>query len=334
MQLTQFSNIKWEYARALRKKGLLKEAEKALKEALEEQPDHPLLKMSLATLFIRENKHLQSKALAEEVLLQDPSDAQAQYVLGEVFFHEKKYKEALPYFQKAAASDPRPYLRRRIARTLNEMGRGREAINVLDNEMVRDARNPSLLKEKAIILNRMGLKDEALEVYETLGEILPGDQFIKKEMIRLKGLKRAPDKIIKELEIALNMPSQRNNAQLRGLLAQKLKEEARLEEAAGHFEKAWELEPENPFFLKQAGFCYYNLKRYDQAIKALSQALKMDPGDFIVKVTLEKIYSSVGSFKKLVELLEDIVHEHPERVNLFGTIKKLRKQVKAQKSDD
>lgn len=334
MQLSQFSRIRWELAKKLRKSGSFKEAEKELREALEEQPDHPLLKMSLATLLIKENKHLRAKTLAEEVLLRDPTDARAQYVLGEVLFHERKYKEALPYFQVAATADPRSYLIRRVARTLNEMGRGEEAVDLLDNALVRDAQNPSLLKEKAVILNRMGLQDEALLVYKTLAGILPEDPFIKKEVMRLKSLNRSPEKTIRELEIALNMPSQRDNVQLRGLLAQQLKETGRLAEAAKQFETAWEREPDNPFFLKQAGFCYYKLEQYDKAVGTLSRAFKMDPADFIIKRTLETIYSSYGDLLELIDLFENIVQENPEQVALLGTIKKLKKKVDARKSDD
>jgi len=328
MRLTEFSRIKWEQARELREKGLLREAEKELKEALGGQPDHPLLKMSLATLYIKEKKYSQARTLAEELLSQDPTHAQAQYVIGELLFQEKKYKEALPYLEKAVTRDPRPYLKVRLARTLSQMDRNREAVDILENELVRDPHNYRLMKEKALILNRMGRREEALELYGKLREILPEDQFIKKEVIRLKGLKYTTERTIKEIGTALNMPSQKDDAQLRGLLAQQLKEDGRLKEAARHFEKAWESEPGNPFFLKQAGYCYNKLGRYDRAARILSEALRMDPGDFIVKGTLEKIYSTIGNLSKFVTLLEDIVHEHPEQVNLFGTIRKLKKQMK------
>jgi len=334
MHLTPFSRIKWEQAKELRKKGFLKEAEKELKAALEEQPAHPLLMVSLATIYLQQKEFVEAKALAEEALSQNPSDPKAHYVLGEFFFQKKRYKDALSCFQKAAAKDPRPYLKVRQARTLNQMGRNKDALTVLENALVRDANNHRLLKEKALILNRMGLHDQALELYERLKEILPGDQFVKKEVMRLKGLRRAPDKTIKELEIALTMSSERDNAQLQGLLAQQLKKKNRFEEAAKRYEKAWEMEPENPFFLKQAGFCYYNLKRYDQAIKALGQALQMDPEDFVVKKTLEKIYSTTGNLNDFISLLEGILHEHPDQVSLFGKINKLRKQVQSHESDD
>lgn len=334
MKLHEFSRIKWERARELRKRGAYREAEEELKEALEEQPDHPLLKLSLAMIYIKEEKYLEAKVLAEEVLSQDPSDSKALYVMGEILLQGKRFNEALLYFQKAAHKDQSAFLKLRIARTLREMCRYQEALDILDNELIRDRENPLFLKEKALILNRMEHYKEALELYERLRELFPQDQFIKKEVIRLKGLKQAPEKTIKELEITLNMPSQKDNAQLRGFLAQKLKDEGRLEEAAYHFEKALELQPQNSFFLKQAGYCYYHLKRYDRAIKALGQALRMNPRDYYVKTTLGKIYSKTGNLKEFISLLEDIFSEHPDQVSLIGKIRRLRKELEVQDSDD
>ncbi|MBW2127571.1 MAG: tetratricopeptide repeat protein, partial [Deltaproteobacteria bacterium] len=96
-------------------------------------------------------------ALAEEVLLDFPSNSQALYVLGEIAFQENRFDAALGYFKKGYQVDPRPFLKLRLAKTLSKMGKNEEALEVLENELLRDPRNIFYLKEKAVVLKKKRL---------------------------------------------------------------------------------------------------------------------------------------------------------------------------------
>ncbi len=61
MKLTGFSRTKWERARDLKKRRQYQEAEKELKEALEDAPDHFLLKASLADVYLRQDRSMEAK---------------------------------------------------------------------------------------------------------------------------------------------------------------------------------------------------------------------------------------------------------------------------------
>lgn len=334
MKLTEFSRIKRERAKELRKKGAYDEAEEEIKEALEEQPEHLLLKVSLAAIYLKQERHPEARSIAVEVLSQEPSNAQALYLMGEISLKEKRFREALDYLKKADQKDPSPFLKTAISRALTGMGGNREALEILENELIREPENPRILKQKARILNRMGRFSEALNIYEGLKGLFPNDEFLRKEVMRLKGLKEDPSKIIRELEVTLNMPSQKDNAQLWGLLAQKLKEEGRLEEAARSFEKAFELRSDNPYFLKQAGFCYYALKRYENSAAAMGRALRMDPDDYYIKSTLDKIYEKSGDLNAYLELIEDVLEAHPGKGRLMGKARSIRKKLEKRDPND
>lgn len=327
MVLSKISRIKLERAREFRKKGAYREAEEELREALEEQPDEPDLKLGLAILYLKQKRYPDAMALAEEVLLDFPSNSQALYVLGEVAFHENRFDAAIGYFKKGYQVDPRPFLKLRIAKTLSKMGKNEEALEVLENELLRDPRNIFYLKEKAVVLNRLGRAGEALAIYKELRELRPHDPFVRKEAIRLAGLEKMTQETIRELEVAINMPSYENDPQLRALLAQKLKEQGSLEAAAHHFLKAFELEPFNPYFVKQAGFCYYKMNNLDEAAMALAQALRLDPDDYYVTSTLDKIHTMRGSLEEYLALIEDILSQHPGKKRLMGKVRSLRKSL-------
>jgi len=331
MKLTEFSRGKWERAIDLKKRGQYPEAVRELKEALEDTPDHFLLKASLADVYLRQNRSMEAKVLAESILSFDPQYPKALYILGEIFYKQNFFEQALEYFQQASQKDPRPYLILRVARTLSKMERHKEAIETIDSALVRERKNTGLLKEKAIILIRMKRLNEALEIYESLQQLNPDDSFVRKEIYRLKGKNRPDETVIHELQTVVKLPSGKDDAQLHGFLGQKLKEKGKLEEAAAEFRVAQRLDLNNVFFLKQEGFCHYQRKDYEKALHTLGDAFRKDPNDYIVKKTLEKIYTTIQNLKGFVTLLEEILKDHPHNVKLMGTLKKIQKQVNGKK---
>ena len=65
---------------------------------------------------------------------------------------------------------------------------------------------------------------------------------------------RPETQVLKELQTVIGMESKKGDAQVHGLLAQKLKGAGQVREAAVEYGKASILEPQNPYFLKQQGF--------------------------------------------------------------------------------
>ncbi|MFP3870463.1 MAG: tetratricopeptide repeat protein [Syntrophobacteria bacterium] len=334
MAPTQFGRIKWERARDLKKEGKLEEAERELHEAIEEEPDDFLLKSSLADLYVRQERLFEAKFLVQEILTVDPQFTQALVVQGEIFFKEKNFTEALENFRHASLRDNRPYLTLRIVRTLRQMERYEEALEIVDNALVAQRENTRLLKEKALILNRIGRFDEALELYERIRKLDPQDSFAQKELLRLKSLQRSDDEVIRELDAVVHIPSRQENAQLHALLAQKLKKAGQVKEAAAEYRTASRLQPDNVYFLKHQGFCHYNLGEYTRALECLVQAFRRDPSDFYVRGTLEKIYTSQGRLDEFIRLLEEVHQAHPHNVKLLGIINRLKKVLHAGKTED
>ena len=110
-------------------------------------------------------------------------------------------------------------------------------------------------------------------------------------------------------------------------------ETGKMREAAVEFRKARELEPNNIYFSKQEGFCYYHLGEYPDAIRFLVPAFRKDPNDYRVKSTLKKMYLSTGNIEGFITLLEDVLKEHPQNVKLIGTLSSLKKKTGAKDVD-
>jgi tetratricopeptide (TPR) repeat protein len=215
----------------------------------------------------------------------------------------------------------------KAARALKEMKQFEEALHELEKVLVVQPASLPFLKEKAFILNRMKAFDRALEVFERIKEISPEDSFVRKEILRLRSRKRPETQVLKELKTIIAMDSKKDDAQMHGLLAQKLKGAGLFQEAAAEYRRASALDPNNLYFMKQHGFCLYREARYDEAIHCLEEAFHKDPSDAVVRKTLEKIYEVQGNMARYLTLLEEIYQQHPDRRPLLGTIRRIRKKL-------
>jgi tetratricopeptide (TPR) repeat protein len=314
--------------RSLKESRRYSEAEKEIRQELQKNPEQPFLKTSLADLHLRQGRLIEARILIDEVLATDPQHPEALSVMGDLFVKERSYQKALDCYRQAFARDPKPYLILKTARAYKEMKLFDDALQELEKVLVVKPKSLPFLKEKAFILNRMKRFDQALETLEKIKEISPDDAFVQKEILRLRSRKRPETQVVKELQAVIGMESKKDDAQLHGLLAQRLKGAGMVKEAAVEYEKASNLEPDNLYFLKQQGFCYYEEKDYEQALHCLKEAFRKEPSDYFVRSTLEKIYNIRGDIGGFLNLLEETLSQHPDQKPLLGTIRRIRKRLK------
>lgn len=313
--------------KSFKKSGRFEEAEEEIRKGLEKNPDDLFLKSSLADLCARQGRLIEGRILAEEVLSQDPQHPHALSALGDIFLKQHAPGEALKCYRQAFNRDPRPFLTLKAARALKEMGKHEEALQELEKVLVVKQNHLPCLKEKALILNRMERFDEALAIYERIKGIAPDDTFVQKEILRLRSLTRPGAQVARDLRAVVAMDSKKDDAQIHGLLAQKLKEAGQVREAAAEYGKAADLEPRNPYFLKQQGFCFYRMKNYEETIHCLSETFRKDPTDHAVRGALERSYEALGNMEGFLALLEETQRLHPDCMPLLGMMKKLKKKL-------
>ncbi len=317
----------FERFRSLKESRRYSEAEEEIRCELQKNPEQPFLKTSLAELYLRQGRLSEARIMIDEVLTLDPQNPEALSILGDLFIKQKAPQKAIDCYCQASARDPKPYLMLKIARAFKEMKRFDDALQELEKVLVVKPKSLAFLKEKAIILNRMKRFDEALETLERAREISPKDAFVQKEILRLRSQKRPEIQVVKELQTVIAMESKKEDAQLHGLLAQRLKEAGMVKEAAIEYKRASDIEPDNLYFLKQEGFCHYRQKEYEQAIHCLKEAFQKDPTDYIVRNTLEKSYEAQGQMEAYLTLLEETLSKYPEQKSLLGTIRRIRKRL-------
>ena len=114
--------------RSLKEKGRYAEAEEEIRRVLEKEPDHLSFRLSLADLYLRQDRLTESRVPVEEGMTQDPQHPQALSFLGDILLKHHSSEEALPCYRQACNREARSYLVLKAARALMEMGKCEEAL--------------------------------------------------------------------------------------------------------------------------------------------------------------------------------------------------------------
>lgn len=310
-------------------KGSLLDSEEAIRKALQENPENLSLKIRLADFYLRKHRLTEARILVEEVLSLDPQHHEALSLLGDLFAKDRMFERAIGCYRQAYGKAPNDHLILKTARAFKEMKRYDDALQELEKVLVVKPKHFTFLLEKALLLLRMNRRTEGLETFEKARVIRPDDAYVQKEILRLRSVDKSNEQAIAEIRKMTSMPSKKDDPQLHGLLADKLENAGQIREAAEEYKIAHDLQPDNVFFLKKQGYCYYREKDYDQALRCLAEALRRNPSDFYVRGTLKKIYEIRGDLGGFLTLLEEVLKRHPHEKTLYGAIRKVRKELEA-----
>lgn len=90
---------------------------------------------------------------------------------------------------------------------------------------------------------------------------------------------------------------------------------AMIPEVAAALEKA-KSEPDNFAAQKQAGMMYYRIQRFDEALRYLTQANRIDPEDRETIVTLGNINFDAGKYEEAEKFYTAALEQKPEDINV------------------
>lgn len=84
-----------------------------------------------------------------------------------------------------------------------------------------------------------------------------------------------------------------------------------IDEAGVHFEKAVELEPDNPTFTDHLGVYYALIGKYDLSEKALSQTINLNNKSPLPYVNLATVYIAEKKYKDASSLMQSVTQKYP-----------------------
>jgi tetratricopeptide (TPR) repeat protein len=283
--------------------------------AREESPEDPTPRRALGDFYVK--RGIPALAVPEYMAAasMDTSDVELVYALGQAFFFDKRYNDALEQYRRAVTMDPEfppaqfslgyiyylsgPADRRRYADAKEPLEKfvalepndargwsvlGRTLYFLRERDASYDAlRKAESLGEKskdhftvfARLLTERREYDAALQAY-TRGEPEPSDFLVIAQLYSRQGQYAAAESVYNE--VAVRDSTSRGGKMALGEIG-KLRFRQRDFEGALHvFERLIALDPQNGEAYYYAGLSHKELGRFPEALTALQQAATLEPG--------------------------------------------------------
>lgn len=157
------------------------DAEIEYRKAIAADPSWDRPYVNLSALWMGQNRLTEAESLLHVALSRDASSYHAYYNLGSLQLHNKNDEDAERSFRAAISADTtRVEAHSNLGFVLIELGRMKEAIEILDEGLARERRHPSdssvrgyLLKNRGLAAFELGNEEEALTYWSKALEIIP-----------------------------------------------------------------------------------------------------------------------------------------------------------------
>ncbi|MCS7081750.1 MAG: tetratricopeptide repeat protein [Bacteroidetes bacterium] len=276
------------HRRALSQEGTLGEAERLLEVLFEQDPEQPELSFWLGDLRARLGRPAEALKLLEKAATRNPQDPQMWFRAVQVALEARDADAAIRLGQEAVELYPgQPALLLLLGSAYLEQQRPQEAISHLRKglEVVEQGVSPEL---------RAPLLGALADAYAQLGSTEEADSLY---------------------EAALGLDPE--NPVLLNNYAYHLAEgKRRLDRALSMALRAVDADPQNASFLDTLGWIYFQMGRYEEAVRWLERAVATGQASPVVLEHLGDAYTQVGRLDEARVLWRRALERNPENVRL------------------
>jgi tetratricopeptide (TPR) repeat protein len=267
------------------------------------------LTLFITDLFIQQRDVETASELLKQLLQASASKLNEQelskiyLMLGELLVQKGNYSEALFYLLKVQAPELRRLTDIQISTVYAKQGEAEKALKLLDSVV---SENEEQLEEililKGKVLSETKGGEAALSFLESrLKELPKSKELLYATAMTAEELDKLPlmEKYLKE---AIRLDPNFANA-YNSLGYTLLEKTGRLREAAGYIQKAYRIEPNNPFILDSMGWLAYKQGRFAESIRLLTAAFNGLRQEEIASHLME-VYLKANRKKEAGELLK------------------------------
>jgi tetratricopeptide (TPR) repeat protein len=141
------------------------EAVTALREALRLKPDHAAHCGDLGIALRADGRVTEAEALLREAIRRDGANPLSRFALGNLFVSQRRHEEAIAVFGSILAQNPGffPAIEN-LASLFSDLGRLQDALKLIETALQRAPQDHRLYSMLAIILDKGGNQNAALDV--------------------------------------------------------------------------------------------------------------------------------------------------------------------------
>lgn len=299
---------------ALRELGRLK--------TLSENPEH--IELTIARIYAKRKEYSKAADILQGVLRQKKIP-QAHYLLGIIYFQQKKYEQALAQLQQIPVSEESYedsiFLRIRLLRVL---GRPDEAIAVLSNALKNGkVRNVDLYILLATLYHVQGQVEQGEATFDSALSKYPDNDSLLYEYGLYLELVGKSQQALSVMEKVLVLQPE-HAAALNYIGYTWADSRKHLDKALEYIKRAVELEPENGYIRDSLGWVHYRLGHLDQAQQELEKANTLSPDDPGILDHLGDVYLESGQFQKALQVYRKALGYYTEKQEKARVSEKIR----------
>ncbi len=340
------ADLRFYYARALLAKGDPQAARAQLSAAIQRRPDSVAPRLALAQLSLEERKDTEALDLANGVLEQSPTNGSAwllraraeaglgqrenaridlnkvlrahpesedvQLQLGLLDMAEKRYADAMSIFTRyyhAGQKDLRPL--EGLIRTDLSQGQSDKALALLDDEVKKAPKSPTLRLILASVAARAGKLDVAASQYQALAAQGQDSGAVELQWGRILQAKKDAQGAIEHYRKAKALDPK--NAVPAALLGSQLEATGHQAEAIASYRDALKADPNNTFALNNLAFALADTGQdLDDALRMALSVQKLAKDDPTAADTLGWVYLKKGLTSSALQVFQNNVRKDPK----------------------
>jgi tetratricopeptide (TPR) repeat protein len=306
-----------------KKKGDLWEAEKILVEGLDGSPGNPHILTAISELYYRGKRFEEALALSEQVLDSHPKYRGAYVVAGNVLYAQRKFADALVYFQEAEKIDSDRYIISRIVQSLIKLHSFEKAKELVATVLDENPNSITFLRYLVTIYQNSGRDFDARETYKRILTLKRSNERSPLNHPRHREKSQKSGEHMGGIDRLLERNPQRNAIELRLIKADTLYKIGNLTEAVEEYNRVLDSRPDDLYVMRQLGLCYSKLGRYPEAATILEKPFLEEPSDRAIRTATIHAFTEIGEIELLRELLEEGLRRNPQVKSLQGIMKKI-----------
>jgi tetratricopeptide (TPR) repeat protein len=274
-RLPNDKNLRMTYARLLVDMKQYEKARLEFERLYVESPEDDELLYTLGLLSLESNRLDDAEKYLLKLLETGEREGEALYYLGRINESRQQYDDAISWYKRVHDGQYQFDARLRIANMLGKSGRVEEANDYLNSMPKGSQSHASLVRiymAQGELLRSVERYDEAMEVYDTALEVVPGNN----DLLYARALtaERVGRLDVLEADLRAILKTEPDNAHALNALGFTLADRTeRYEEAYQLIKRALEIMPEDPAIIDSFGWVNYRLGNYDEAIRLLRRAL-------------------------------------------------------------
>lgn len=268
--------------------------------------------------MVKKQNAQQAERLLKEALKLDSCFADAWNNLGTLYFNQRKYDEALQYYDKAVQCNPKfldGYFNR--ANTAYELNEHYSALKDIETIINNYPDTSTVFFLQGLVLTRLRRFDDALYSFR---QALALDKASSEILVNL-GTVHYYKKDLDSARYYLNRAVELDPGEANALnaLAMVEAEAKNYDKAADLLDKALTMHPKDPYFLNNRGYIFLLTNQLDKALGDINLSITLDPYNGWAYRNKGIYYLMTGKHDDAVRLLLRAASSDPfiEKVNLL-----------------